>query len=316
MSINTINTKVCMKSFYDKNDSPDTTSRAGSVSESPTYVKRDELKKYVPESQLKNWLERTGYIPVAEIKTLIDGSKSVILETLSGEIGKNTTETDLDDIRSSLTKIKEYIDDFETFKDSVSASIDESIKSIDLEPIRSSISELESQSASYLKTGEFNEEMSKIRTEVSGTYAKKTDIRKYLTKAEASAYLRIEDYRGLKDATTINNTYVNSTIEDFKKRINENPSLFQNGFYMVNHQDVIILKDGKIFSTIIGGSGMTGADGKSAYEIAKEINPEIGSEAEWINSLKGERGETGPQGPPGTPENRKWIRFTSKKEGI
>lgn len=45
--------------------------------------------------------------------------------------------------------------------------------------------------------------------------------------------------------------------------------------------------------------GEPGADGKSAYEIAVE-NDFSGSEAEWLESL---RGETGPQGPTGTTPN-------------
>ena len=42
----------------------------------------------------------------------------------------------------------------------------------------------------------------------------------------------------------------------------------------------------------------SGADGKSAYEIAKEFGFE-GSEEEWLESLRGPQGEQGPQGPKG-----------------
>ena len=42
----------------------------------------------------------------------------------------------------------------------------------------------------------------------------------------------------------------------------------------------------------------SGADGKSAYEIAKEFGFE-GSEEEWLESLRGSQGEQGPQGPMG-----------------
>ena len=42
----------------------------------------------------------------------------------------------------------------------------------------------------------------------------------------------------------------------------------------------------------------SGADGKSAYEIAKEFGFE-GSEEEWLGSLRGPQGEQGPQGPMG-----------------
>lgn len=49
----------------------------------------------------------------------------------------------------------------------------------------------------------------------------------------------------------------------------------------------------------IGGAGGSGADGKSAYELAVE-NGFDGSEEEWLESLKGETGPQGPQGEPGT----------------
>lgn len=56
-----------------------------------------------------------------------------------------------------------------------------------------------------------------------------------------------------------------------------------------------------------GGGGGTGADGKSAYEIAVE-NGFVGTELEWLDSLEGadgppgadgDDGPPGPQGPPG-----------------
>lgn len=47
-----------------------------------------------------------------------------------------------------------------------------------------------------------------------------------------------------------------------------------------------------------GGSGSAGKDGESAYEIAVR-NGFVGSEAEWLDSLKGEPGAQGPQGESG-----------------
>lgn len=52
---------------------------------------------------------------------------------------------------------------------------------------------------------------------------------------------------------------------------------------------------------------LRGQDGKSAYEIAKELNPEIGDEQAWLASMKGKdgkdgkNGEAGPKGDAGTP---------------
>lgn len=48
-----------------------------------------------------------------------------------------------------------------------------------------------------------------------------------------------------------------------------------------------------------GEAGKDGADGKSAFEIAKELNPELADEAAFIASLKGEAGEAGKDGAAG-----------------
>ena len=56
----------------------------------------------------------------------------------------------------------------------------------------------------------------------------------------------------------------------------------------------------KIESGGTGGGGGTGADGKSAYEIAVENGFE-GTEEEWLASLKGEPGEPGADGKDGAP---------------
>lgn len=48
-----------------------------------------------------------------------------------------------------------------------------------------------------------------------------------------------------------------------------------------------------------GDKGDTGADGKSAYELAKENNPNIGTLAEWLDSLAGKNGIDGKSGTDG-----------------
>ena len=65
---------------------------------------------------------------------------------------------------------------------------------------------------------------------VSDTYITKDEVRKW--------YLRIEDYRGLKDATVINDSYKNETVDEFKSHINN----LMSGFYIVNNTDVIVVK--------------------------------------------------------------------------
>ena len=54
----------------------------------------------------------------------------------------------------------------------------------------------------------------------------------------------------------------------------------------------------EMINSIAEGNGIKGEDGKSAYEVAKE-NGFIGTEQEWLDSLKGEVGPMGPVGPQG-----------------
>lgn len=50
--------------------------------------------------------------------------------------------------------------------------------------------------------------------------------------------------------------------------------------------------------TVSGSSSLQGKDGKSAYQIALD-NGFIGTEADWLESLKGEDGEQGQKGDKG-----------------
>ena len=72
----------------------------------------------------------------------------------------------------------------------------------------------------------------------------------YLTKTSADdqfaskqmverEYLRIEDYRGLKDATVINDEYKDKSLKDLKGDLNG----LINGFYIVNNDDIVVVKD-------------------------------------------------------------------------
>lgn len=68
----------------------------------------------------------------------------------------------------------------------------------------------------------------------------------------------------------------------------------------VEPEDVLIWHDlqQQIDELKKNGAGKPGADGKSAYEIALENGFE-GTEAEWLESLKGDTGPAGPQGEKG-----------------
>lgn len=83
----------------------------------------------------------------------------------------------------------------------------------------------------------------------------------YLTKTSADdqfaskemverEYLRIEDYRGLKDATVINDEYKDKSLKDLKGDLNG----LINGFYIVNHDDIVVVKDHSVVNLFQDGT--------------------------------------------------------------
>ena len=72
--------------------------------------------------------------------------------------------------------------------------------------------------------------------------------------------------------------------------------IFLSGATYNNVGSALAYLDGRV--TSLETAGPTGADGKSAYEVAQD-NGFTGTETEWLASLKGETGAQGPQGEPG-----------------
>ena len=97
----------------------------------------------------------------------------------------------------------------------------------------------------YLKKGSVYE-----KGEIDASFLKKEDAEDtYLSKVDASdiymtkndvkrEYLKIEDYRGLRDATTINTDYRNRTLDDLENDLNT----LKSGFYVVQGNNVVIVK--------------------------------------------------------------------------
>ena len=101
-----------------------------------------------------------------------------------------------------------------------------------------------SQLGQYAKKSELSQYAKKTdvytKSQINDTFpTKKAVSDTYITKDEVrKGYLRIEDYRGLKDATVINDSYKDETVDEFKSHINN----LMSGFYIVNQTDVIIVK--------------------------------------------------------------------------
>lgn len=99
---------------------------------------------------------------------------------------------------------------------------------------------------------------------------------------------------GLKDIYTI--LYTNGTTTTYE---------VTNGADGTNGRDGVDGKDGKD-----GTNGTDGTNGKSAYEIAKD-NGFVGSEDDWLDSLKGEKGDNGSNGANGLNGKEIVLRVTS-----
>ena len=90
-----------------------------------------------------------------------------------------------------------------------------------------------------------------------------------------------------------NNT---TELQNILDTINDLPEVGDGGFSPT--VDVTPIEGGhqvtigsETFTVMDGANGNDGDDGKSAYQIAYALDPTIGTEAEWIASLKGEQGD-------------------------
>ena len=99
---------------------------------------------------------------------------------------------------------------------------------------------------------------------------------------------------GLKDIYTI--LYTNGTTTTYE---------VTNGTNGTNGKDGVDGKDGRD-----GIDGTNGTNGKSAYEIAKD-NGFVGSEDDWLDSLKGAKGDNGSNGANGLDGKEVVLRVTS-----
>lgn len=123
------------------------------------------------------------------------------------------------------------------------------------------------------------------------------EVLQYGNKVEVSAVCG-----DLHTATSVTFTFENSGYRNGNEPLEPTPTIWSELSKKIDSkQDKLIAGDGikiedNVISVVGGGSG--GADGKSAYEIALE-HGFIGSEDEWLASLKGEKGEQGIQGEKG-----------------
>ena len=222
-------------------------------------TKHQDLSNYATQS----WVESKNYL--TEHQDLSSYAKKTDL---------NSIDTKVKSLTTNQNTILEKLSDFAT-TDSLNDYVKTDALTQSLKDYAKNTT-LNSQLAGYVKTSVFNSTLknyapktsvytkNNINTLLNGylkikdakdTYVSRTEIEDtYVTKQSATdTYLTIEDYRGLKDSATINSQYKDKSLDEFKKDLEKGVGISMNGFYIVNKNDVVIVKDKEIINIFKDG---------------------------------------------------------------
>ena len=211
-------------------------------SDLPTdYIKESDLSEYVKASEISSTLNDyakksslSEYIKTSTFNSKLNSlvKKSDIegyaTQKWVNEQGFLTKNQDLSEF-ATKTDLKDYV----------------KIKSLD-----NTLNGYVKKNSVYTQ----NESDSKFlsKKDASNIYLTQTsaDDQFALKKMVESEYLRIEDYRGLKDATVINDEYKDKSLETLKGNLNK----LMNGFYIVNNDDIVVVKDHNVVNIFKDGT--------------------------------------------------------------
>ena len=217
------------------------------------FIKTSDLTPYAKKDWVQNWVEDQGFLKSIEIPDISGLAKKSDLNNYvkTSSLSSYAKKSDLTPYASK---------DWVTSQGFLTESQDMSdyAKKSDLNGYVKA-SSLTSTLGKYAKktdlSGYAKEENVYRRDYIDNNFATKSEVKgTYLTKLDAEkTYLQIEDYRGLKDATVINDTYKDKTIEYLESKLN----VLMNGFYIVDGQDVVIVKDHKIINIFKDGTPQT-----------------------------------------------------------
>lgn len=221
-------------------------------------VKKTELKDYVKTTSLNNYAKKSDlptdyikesdlseYVKVSEISSTLNDyakksslSEYVKTSTFNSKLNSLAKKSDIEGYATQkwvneqgfLTKNQD-LSEFATktdLKDYVK------IKSLD-----NTLNGYVKKNSVYTQNESDSKFLSKI--DASDIYLTETsaDVKYASKEVVESEYLRIEDYRGLKSSIVINDDYKEESLEKLKGDLNK----LINGFYIVNHTDVVIVKD-------------------------------------------------------------------------
>ena len=235
-------------------------------------VKKTELKDYVKTTSLNNYAKKsdlpTDYIKESDLSEYVKASE--ISSTLNDYAKKSSLSeyvktSTFNSKLNSLAK-KSDIEGYATQKWvneqgflTKNQDLSEFATKTDLKDYVK-IKSLNNTLNSYVKKNSVytqNESDSKFlsKRDASDIYLTETsaDVKYASKEMVESEYLKIEDYRGLKSTIVINDDYKEKSLEVLKGDVNK----LINGFYIVNHTDVVIVKDHDVANIFKDGTPQT-----------------------------------------------------------
>lgn len=205
------------------------------------YVKESDLSEYVKVSAISSTLNE-----YAKKSSL---SEYVKTSTFNNKLNSLVTKADINGYAT-----REWVNEqgFLTESQNLSefATKTDLKDYVKITSINNTLNGYTKKSTVYTKNESDSKFLSKI--DASDIYLTKTSADDQFASKEMvkKEYLRIEDYRGLKDATVINDEYKDKSLKDLKGDLNG----LINGFYIVNHDDIVVVKDHNVVNLFQDGT--------------------------------------------------------------
>lgn len=232
-------------------------------------VKKTELKDYVKTTYLNNYAKKsdlpTDYVKESDLSDYV--KVSAISSTLNDYAKKSSlseyvkTSTFNNKLNSLVTKAdingyatQEWVNEqgFLTESQDLSefATKTDLKDYVKITSLNNTLNGYAKKSTVYTKNESDLKFLSKI--DASDIYLTKTSADDQFASKQMveREYLRIEDYRGLKDATVINDEYKDKSLKDLKGDLNG----LINGFYIVNNDDIVVVKDHNVVNLFQDGT--------------------------------------------------------------
>ena len=211
-------------------------------SDLPTdYIKESDLSEYVKVSEISSTLN--DYAKKSSL------SEYVKTSTFNNKLNSLATKADINGYAT-----QEWVNEqgFLTESQDLSgfATKTELKDYVKTTSLSNTLNNYAKKSTVYTKNESDSKFLSKI--DASDIYLTKTsaDVQFASKQMVEREYLKIEDYRGLKDATVINDEYKDKSLKDLKGDLNG----LMNGFYIVNHDDIVVVKDHNVVNLFQDGT--------------------------------------------------------------